>query len=177
MQQLSGSAFNCLIVSHTSSRTLGSRSKLQYQDETSLGWYPMSHQRPQQTVRKPPRKQPLMQMMKYLLMGSESQPRTTKKLTTQSATKLWTRPTDPPSRYFPLKRAKRAKQYTLGRVFLRGAYIFTDYERQSCSVSQALYPDAFKTFNSTLVGIPLPGYKESPSFGAGVIAGIIVGSV
>ena len=86
--------------------------------------------------------------------------------------------TDPPSRYFPLKRAERTEQYTLGRVFLQGAYIVTDYERQSFSISQALFPDASKTSNTTLVGIAPPGYKE-PSCGlsVGVIAGIVVGSV
>ena len=85
--------------------------------------------------------------------------------------------TDPPSRYFPLKRADRADQYTLGRVFLQGAYIVADYERQSFSVSQALFPDASKTSNTTLVGIAPPGFKESPGLSVGVIAGIVVGSV
>ena len=86
--------------------------------------------------------------------------------------------TDPPSRYFPLKRAERAEQYTLGRVFLQGAYIVTDYERQSFTVSQAMFPDASKTSNTTLVGIAPPGYKEpSGGLGVGIIAGIVVGSV
>jgi hypothetical protein len=85
--------------------------------------------------------------------------------------------TDPPSRYFPLKRAERAEQYTLGRVFLQGAYIVTDYERQSFTVSQSLFPDASKTSNTTLVGIPPPGHKESPGLSVGAIAGVVVGSV
>jgi hypothetical protein len=85
--------------------------------------------------------------------------------------------TDPPSRYFPLKRAERAEQYTLGRVFLQGAYVVTDYERQSFSVSAALFPDSSKTSNTTLVGILPPGFEEPSSLGAGVIAGIVVGSV
>jgi hypothetical protein len=85
--------------------------------------------------------------------------------------------TDPPSRCFPLKRAERAEQYTLGRVFLQGAYIVTDYERQSFSVSQALFPDASKTSNTTLVGIAPPGFKESSGLSVGVLVGIVVGSV
>ena len=85
--------------------------------------------------------------------------------------------TDPPSRYFPLKRAERAEQYTLGRVFLQGAYIVTDYERQSFSVSQALFPDASKTSNTTLVGIAPLGFKESSGLGVGAIAGVVLGSV
>ena len=85
--------------------------------------------------------------------------------------------TDPPSRYFPLKRAERAEQYTLGRVFLQGAYIVTDYERQSFSVSQTLFPDASKTSNTTLVGIAPPGFKESSGLSVGIIVGIVLGSV
>jgi hypothetical protein len=86
--------------------------------------------------------------------------------------------TDPPSRYFPLKRAERAEQYTLGRVFLQGAYVVTDYERQNFSVSQALFPDASKKSSTTLVGIAPPGYREpSGGLSVGVIAGIVVGSV
>ena len=86
--------------------------------------------------------------------------------------------TDPPSKYFPLKRAEQANQYTLGRVFLQGAYIVADHERQSFSVSQSLFPDASKTSNSTLVGIAPPGFKESSGeLSGGAIAGIIVGSV
>lgn len=85
--------------------------------------------------------------------------------------------TDPPSRYFPLKRAERADQYTLGRVFLQGAYIVTDYERQSFSVSQSLFPDASKTSNTTLVGIAPPDFKEPSGLKAGAITGIAVGSV
>jgi hypothetical protein len=86
--------------------------------------------------------------------------------------------TDPPSRYFPLKRAERAEQYTLGRVFLQGAYVVIDYERQSFTVSQSLFPDASKTSNTTLVGITPPGFKESSEgLSVGVIVGIVIGSV
>jgi hypothetical protein len=84
---------------------------------------------------------------------------------------------DPPSRYFPLKRAERADQYTLGRVFLQGAYIVTDYERQSFSVSQALFPDASRVSNKTIVAIDAPGTKEKSAPSAGTIAGAVVGAV
>jgi len=84
---------------------------------------------------------------------------------------------DPPSKYFPLKRAERADQYTLGRVFLQGAYIITDYERQTFSVSQALFPDASKTSNSTIVAIEPPGAESPSTLSAGVIAGAVVGAV
>ena len=84
---------------------------------------------------------------------------------------------DPPSRYFPLKRAERADQYTLGRVFLQGAYVVTDYERQSFSVSQALFPDASRMSNKTIVAIEAPGTKRTSKPSAGTIAGAVVGAV
>lgn len=102
---------------------------------------------------------------------------------------------DPPSKYFPLKRAERANQYTLGRVFLQGAYVIADYERQNFTVSQALFPDASNESNSAaLVGIaPLLASNESnattpvgssppesPRSGilsAGIIAGAVLGSI
>jgi hypothetical protein len=98
---------------------------------------------------------------------------------------------DPSSRYFPLKRADRADQYTLGRVFLQGAYVIADYERQNFTVSQALFPDASKESNSTaLVGITPLGFEKvaNASLGggggggggglsSGTIAGAVVGPV
>jgi hypothetical protein len=84
---------------------------------------------------------------------------------------------DPPSKYFPLKRAERADQYTLGRVFLQGAYVVTDYERQSFSVSQAQFPDASRISEKTIVAIDAPGTKRKSKLPAGTIAGAVVGAV
>jgi len=84
---------------------------------------------------------------------------------------------DSPSRYFPLKRAKRPDQYMLGRVFFQGAYVIADYERQSFSVSQALFPDASRMSNKTIVAIDAPGAKGKSSPSAGTIAGAVVGAV
>ena len=93
---------------------------------------------------------------------------------------------DPPSKYFPLKRAERAEQYTLGRVFLQGAYVVADYERQSFTVSQALFPDASENPEKTaLVGIHPPGLEKDADLStgseaglsAGKIAGAVIGSV
>jgi hypothetical protein len=97
---------------------------------------------------------------------------------------------DPSSRYFPLKRADRADQYTLGRVFLQGAYVVADYERQNFTVSQALFPDASKESNSTLVGITPLGFEKVANaslsgggggggrgLSSGTIAGAVVGPV
>jgi hypothetical protein len=95
---------------------------------------------------------------------------------------------DPSSKYFPLKRADRADQYTLGRVFLQGAYVIADYERQNFTVSQALFPDASKESNTTaLVGITPLGFEKvvTPDGGddnkkglsSGTIAGAVIGAV
>lgn len=84
---------------------------------------------------------------------------------------------DPPSRYFPLKRAERADQYMLGRVFLQGAYVVADYERQSFSVAQALFPDASRMSNKTIVAIDAPGTKRTSRLSAGSIAGAVIGGV
>jgi hypothetical protein len=80
---------------------------------------------------------------------------------------------DPSSKYFPLKRADRADQYTLGRVFLQGAYVIADYERQNFTVSQALFPDASKESNTTdIVGIaPLGAEKTATPVNGGDVAG------
>lgn len=95
---------------------------------------------------------------------------------------------NPPSRYFPLKRAERAEQYTLGRVFLQGAYVIADYERQSFTVSQALFPDASNDSNKTaLVGIAPPRLEDekgigwsagsSPTLSTSKLAGAVVGPI
>jgi hypothetical protein len=92
---------------------------------------------------------------------------------------------DPPSRYFPLKRAEKADQYTLGRVFLQGAYVVADYERQTFNVSQALFPDASIVSNTTIVAIDsfdaeridAHGAQRTSKPSAGIIAGAVVGAV
>ena len=44
------------------------------------------------------------------------------------------------SRYFPIRQAANATQYTLGRAFLQHAYVIADYERNQFSVHQTLFP-------------------------------------
>ena len=55
-------------------------------------------------------------------------------------------------RYFPLRRAQDATQYTLGRVFLQESYLIVDYERKNFSLSQALFPTSGTSSN--IVAIP-----------------------
>ena len=43
-----------------------------------------------------------------------------------------------PTRYFPIRRAANATQYTLGRAFFQHAYVIADYERRTFSVNQAV---------------------------------------
>lgn len=46
-------------------------------------------------------------------------------------------------RYFPMRKAKDPRQYTLGRTLLQEAYLIVDYERHNFSLSQAKFePDA-----------------------------------
>lgn len=89
---------------------------------------------------------------------------------------------DHPSKYFPPMRAERPEQYMLGRMFLQGAYVVADYERQNFSVSQALFPDASQKSGNTIVEIaPLgsadTGLENATSLSAGDIAGIVMGAV
>lgn len=44
------------------------------------------------------------------------------------------------SRYFPLRRAFNASQYTLGRTFLQEAYLHVDYGRSIFTISQTKFP-------------------------------------
>ncbi|KAK5712070.1 hypothetical protein LTR15_012139 [Elasticomyces elasticus] len=83
-------------------------------------------------------------------------------------------------RYFPLKRADNATQYTLGRVFLQEAYIVADYDRKNFSVSQALFPPASVARKLTTICAPgnEAACKQSDkALGTGGIAGIVVGCV
>ncbi len=42
--------------------------------------------------------------------------------------------------YFPLRRATKESQYTLGRAFFQEAYLLVDYETSNFSISQSPYP-------------------------------------
>ncbi|KAB2568979.1 putative peptidase aspartic protein [Lasiodiplodia theobromae] len=78
------------------------------------------------------------------------------------------------TRYFPLKRAVNDTMYTLGRAFLQNAYVITNYETQTFSVHQALFPDS-----SAQNIVPIEGVNskkdDGSSLSAGAIAGIAVG--
>lgn len=74
------------------------------------------------------------------------------------------------SRYFPLQRAQNATQYTLGRVFLQGAYVIADYDKQHFSIGQALFPSSSQDQIIVTIG-------GSPSLSKGATAGIAIGGV
>jgi hypothetical protein len=48
--------------------------------------------------------------------------------------------TNATSRYFPLRRAFNASQYTLGRTFLQEAYLHVDYGRSIFTISRTKFP-------------------------------------
>lgn len=78
-----------------------------------------------------------------------------------------------PTRYFPIRRAANASQYVLGRTFLQGAYLITDYERQNFTLAQARSGQVGK-----IVAIEPPrAIDGNRRFRAGAIAGIIVGAI
>jgi len=86
-------------------------------------------------------------------------------------------------RYFPLRRAANATQYTLGRTFLQEAYLTVDWERQNFSVSQnswvANAPKQIMpimSVNSSLLSTSKPSRGASVSTGAmvGIALGIIL---
>jgi Eukaryotic aspartyl protease len=93
-----------------------------------------------------------------------------------------------PLRYFPLKRAANATQYTLGRTFLQEVYMIADYSRGRITLYQAVYPNGdipsdIVTIcppNSTTCIIPTSPPsppKSTPKLSTGTIAGISVGGV
>jgi len=86
------------------------------------------------------------------------------------------------SRYFPLKQAANDTQYTLGRTFLQEAYLITDYDSGNFTVA----PCVWNTNMAASIKSILPpnetigsGTKSSSSssFGAGAIAGVVIGIV
>ncbi|TKA70728.1 hypothetical protein B0A55_07562 [Friedmanniomyces simplex] len=81
-------------------------------------------------------------------------------------------------RYFPLKQAQNATQYTFGRSFLQEAYVIADYERHNFSVSQALFPP--NQSPQQLVAIDPPGAGvegHHQRLSTGAIAGIVVAAI
>jgi len=81
-------------------------------------------------------------------------------------------------KYFPLKRAKDEKMYTLGRAFLQEAYIVTDFDRGNFSVHQAVYPGVdqiVKIINPKDVPKETATDKGK-SLSTGAMAGIAVGA-
>jgi len=88
-----------------------------------------------------------------------------------------------PTRYFPLKQAQNATQYTLGRVFLQEAYIIADYDRRNFSIHQAAFPATSVAQN--IVGIEVPiaegtnvqhkGLQLLPRVLAGIVVALVIG--
>ena len=60
--------------------------------------------------------------------------------------------------YFPLRQAKNATQYTIGRAFFQNIYLIADYERHNFSVHQAILPDLNSKQN--IVRISSPGAND-----------------
>ena len=77
--------------------------------------------------------------------------------------------------YFPIRRAYNDSQYTLGRTLLQEAYLKVDYERESFSVHQAVFPTANE---QSIVEIrPKGAAGQAKKLGKGAIAGVVVGIV
>ena len=85
-----------------------------------------------------------------------------------------------PTRYFPLKQAQNATQYTLGRVFLQEAYIVADYDRKNFSIHQAAFPATSVAQNIVSIDAPETDTKtqrQGSYLSPGIIAGIVIASV
>ena len=88
------------------------------------------------------------------------------------------------SRYFPLRRAQNASQYTLGRTFLQESYLIVDYSRSTFVLSQALFPDPGVSANLVPIYAPTNSSDTSSTTSSspplskklsqGDIAGIVV---
>lgn len=79
------------------------------------------------------------------------------------------------SKYFPLRRADNATQYTLGRTFLQESYLIVDYDRSNFSVSQALFPDT--NVQANIVSILPPNSASSSGGKAKGVTIPIVGAI
>ncbi|KAK7183969.1 hypothetical protein DPSP01_012247 [Paraphaeosphaeria sporulosa] len=75
--------------------------------------------------------------------------------------------------YFPLRRATRDNQFTLGRTFLQESYLTVDWERQNFSISQCNWAlDEHKN----IVSIISPKYTgENDASSSGLSTGAIIG--
>ena len=85
--------------------------------------------------------------------------------------------------YFPLRRANNTQQYTIGRTFLQETYLIVDYERNACSLSQALFPDSSQQPQLAAIERPKhstwpgPAGSTSSSLSTGAKAGLAIGLV
>ena len=87
----------------------------------------------------------------------------------------------PPTDYFPLRRATNYSEYIIGRAFLQETYLTVDYERNSFSLSQAVFTEEAVN-NVALYAITRPPdsifagpYSSKSSLSTGAKAGIGVG--
>ncbi|KAL9617202.1 MAG: hypothetical protein Q9160_008007 [Pyrenula sp. 1 TL-2023] len=91
--------------------------------------------------------------------------------------------------YFPIRRAAKDTQHTLGRTFLQQAYIVADYERATFSVYPCVFSDgternlqAITSPSNSSIGpngtdtLSRPSHSGH-SFRAGVISAIVSGSI
>ena len=75
-----------------------------------------------------------------------------------------------PSRYFPIRQATNATQYTLGRAFLQEAYLYVDNTRQTFTVSQRAWPSG----NPSSQIVPGPYSTLSGSMIAAIVVSVCV---
>ncbi|KAF2743810.1 acid protease, partial [Sporormia fimetaria CBS 119925] len=84
------------------------------------------------------------------------------------------------SRYFPIRRAEKEGQFTLGRTFLQEAYLVVDWQRQNFSVSQCTFVHGVQSQIEAIVspvylGEEVGGSGGSKKLGTGAIIGIAIG--
>ena len=87
-------------------------------------------------------------------------------------------------RYFPIQRGEDDNSYTLGRAFLQEAYIVTNYETSTFSISQAVHDDTpshIVTIHSNVNGSSASSPSgdaskshKSGGIGTGAIAGVAI---
>lgn len=74
--------------------------------------------------------------------------------------------------YFPIRRATRDNQFTLGRTFLQESYLTVDWERQNFSISQCNWA---LDENKSIVSIISPKYTGENDASSGLSTGAIIG--
>jgi len=86
--------------------------------------------------------------------------------------------------YFPLRRATKESQYTLGRAFFQEAYLLVDYETSNFSISQSPYPIVNQSNIITIDHSPKevpttmqPSPQSSHILTTASIAGIVIGCI